>query len=324
MMEVIYLPNYDIVYLGKKAEELGFVRDTLEKVTRLADTLEYLNTNPILKNSLALKGGTAINLTIFNLPRLSVDIDLDYLITNSREEMLESRDVINSTIDRYMVSQGYSKNPKTKNPHSLDSWVYDYQSASGNKDNIKIEINYSLRSHVLEAEERPIITEYFASEYKVKSLAPIEIYGSKINALLSRAAARDLYDARNMIHFGLFNESEKEMLRKCVVLYAAISARDKNSINKDFDTTDIDLITNQKIKRDLFPVIKRKDDFELEPAKKLVKAYITDLMVLTKEEKEFLDEFESGEYIPELLFEDKDILDRIKNHPMALWKMRSV
>ena len=93
-MEVIYLPNYDIVYLGKKAEELGFVRDTLEKVTRLADTLEYLNTNPILKNSLALKGGTAINLTIFNLPRLSVDIDLDYLITNSREEMLESRNLI--------------------------------------------------------------------------------------------------------------------------------------------------------------------------------------------------------------------------------------
>jgi predicted nucleotidyltransferase component of viral defense system len=323
-MEVIYLSNYDIVYLGKKAEELGFVRDTLEKVTRLADILEYLNTNPILKDSLALKGGTAINLTIFNLPRLSVDIDLDYLITNSREEMLESRDVINSTIDRYMVSQGYSKNPKTKNPHSLDSWVYDYIGASGNKDNIMIEINYSLRSHLLEAEERPIITEHFSSEYKVKSLDPLEIYGSKINALLSRAAARDLYDARNMIRFGLFDESEEEMLRKCVVFYAAISARDKNSINKTFDTKGVDSITNQKIKRDLLPVIKRKDDFELEPAKKLVKEYISELMVLTKEEKEFLDKFESGEYIPELLFEDKEIQDRIKNHPMALWKTREM
>ena len=323
-MEVIYLSNYDIVYLGKKAEELGFVRDTLEKVTRLADILEYLNTNPILKDSLALKGGTAINLTIFNLPRLSVDIDLDYLITNSREEMLESRDVINSTIDRYMVSQGYSKNPKTKNPHSLDSWVYDYIGASGNKDNIMIEINYSLRSHVLEAEERPIITEHFSSEYKVKSLDPLEIYGSKINALLSRAAARDLYDARNMIRFGLFDESEEEMLRKCVVFYAAISARDKNSINKNFDTKGVDSITNQKIKRDLLPAIKRKDDFELEPAKKLVKEYISELMVLTKEEKEFLDKFESGEYIPELLFEDKEIQDRIKNHPMALWKTREM
>lgn len=56
---------------------MGFIRDTLEKVYRLADILEYLNTNPILKDSLALKGGTAINLTIFNLPRLSVYIDLD-------------------------------------------------------------------------------------------------------------------------------------------------------------------------------------------------------------------------------------------------------
>lgn len=313
------MSNYDIIYLGKKAEELGFVRDTLEKVTRLADILEYLNTNPILKDSLALKGGTAINLTIFNLPRLSVDIDLDYLITNSREEMLESREVINTTIDRYMVSRGYSKNTKTKNPHSLDSWVYDYMGASGNRDNIKIEINYSLRSHVLEAEERPIITEHFASEYKVKSLAPIEIYGSKINALLSRAAARDLYDTRNMIHFGLFDESEEELLRKCVVFYAVVSAKD---INKTFDTKVIDSITQRKIKTDLFPVIKRKDDFELESAKKLVKEYISDLRVLTKEEKEFLDRFENGEYIPELLFDDKEILDRIKNHPMATWKTR--
>ncbi len=59
------LSNYDIIYMGKKAEELGFIRDTLEKVTRLADILEYLNTNPSLKESLALKGGTAINLTVF-------------------------------------------------------------------------------------------------------------------------------------------------------------------------------------------------------------------------------------------------------------------
>lgn len=39
------LPDYDIIYLGKKAEETGFIRDTLEKVVRLADILEYLNTN---------------------------------------------------------------------------------------------------------------------------------------------------------------------------------------------------------------------------------------------------------------------------------------
>jgi predicted nucleotidyltransferase component of viral defense system len=134
----VNLYNYDITYMGKKAEEMGFIRDTLEKVIRLADILEYLNTNPLLKESLALKGGTAINLTVFNLPRLSVDIDLDYLKTDAREEMLKNRDVINSVIERYMISQGYIKSPKTKNPHSLDSWVYEYINGGGNKDNIKM------------------------------------------------------------------------------------------------------------------------------------------------------------------------------------------
>jgi len=95
-------------------------------------------------------------------------------------------------------------------------------------------------------------------------------------------------------------------------------------INKTFDTKAIDAITQRKIKTELLPVIKRKDEFEFETAKKLVKEYISDLMVLTKEEKEFLDRFENGEYIPELLFENKEILNRIKNHPMALWKTREM
>ena len=42
----------------------------------------------MLAEALALKGGTAINLTIFNLPRLSVDIDLDYSRNVSKDEMI--------------------------------------------------------------------------------------------------------------------------------------------------------------------------------------------------------------------------------------------
>jgi hypothetical protein len=45
-------------------------------------------------------------------------------------------------------------------------------------------------------------------------------------------------------------------------------------------------------------------------------------MVITAEEKEFLHQFETGYYVPELLFEDHNILTCIKNHPMALWKTR--
>ncbi len=311
--------NYDKNYIAKRATELGFIRDTLEKVYRLADILEYLNTNPILKDSLALKGGTAINLTIFNLPRLSIDIDLDYLGADSREEMLKNREIINSTLAKFMLASGYSLSPKTKNPHSLDSWVCEYVNAAGNRDNIKIEINYSMRAHIFPAKEMKIITEHFVSEYKVKCLTAIEIFGSKINALMSRAAARDLYDVYNMIKFGLFDESEQEHLRKSVVFYAAISAKE---INKSFDIRAIENITKYKIRTDLFPVITKRDSFDLDSAKKAVKEYISELVVLTPEEQEFLDRFENKEYMPELLFDDEDILDRIKTHPMALWKIR--
>ena len=96
--------NYDKSYISKRASEFGFARDILEKVYRLADILEFLNSEPKLRGKLALKGGTAINVTIFNLPRLSVDIELDYLVNGSKEEMLHNREIINTTLARFMVS----------------------------------------------------------------------------------------------------------------------------------------------------------------------------------------------------------------------------
>lgn len=44
----------------------------------LADVLEFFENDDILLSCLALKGGTAINLTISGLPKLSVDIDIDF------------------------------------------------------------------------------------------------------------------------------------------------------------------------------------------------------------------------------------------------------
>jgi predicted nucleotidyltransferase component of viral defense system len=44
----------------------------------LTEILKFFENDTLLGNSLALKGGTAINLTIFDLPRLSVDIDMDF------------------------------------------------------------------------------------------------------------------------------------------------------------------------------------------------------------------------------------------------------
>lgn len=63
------------------------------------------------------------------------------------------------------------------------------------------------------------MTDVFDGDMEVKTLEPIEIFASKTNALLSRAAARDLYDFNNMLYFGLFDESEYDLFRKCIVFY---------------------------------------------------------------------------------------------------------
>lgn len=58
-------------YIIETARKYGFQRDTLEKVIRLYQILKDMSGIPLFRDSFALKGGTAINLVCFNLPRLS-------------------------------------------------------------------------------------------------------------------------------------------------------------------------------------------------------------------------------------------------------------
>ncbi len=305
--------------LAEKANELNFVRDTFEKVLRLSEILNYLNTNPLTKEYLVLKGGTAINLTVFNLPRLSVDIDLDFAWNLSRDDMTSTREHIREDIKIYMSTQGYAISPRSKAYHSLDSFVFTYTNLGGMNDNIKIEINYSLRAHIFEPSLRKISVPGVNASALIKTLPPMELYAAKINALIGRAAARDLYDIHNMIKFGLFDESELPLLRKCVVFYTAIS---QDEIPSEYDFKRFNAITSRKIKTELLPVIQKGEFFELENAKTAVAEFLKELLILEDNERKFLDEFKAKRYRPELLFDDVDILDRIKKHPMALWKIQ--
>ena len=312
--------NYNKGQLGQMAKQYGFVRDTFEKVLRLKEILIYLNTDEYLHEHLALKGGTAINMTIFNLPRLSVDLDLDFTPNLPLEDMEKARKKVTKMLESYMTAGGYFLSGASRYSHSLDSMLFQYQNAGGNRDNIKLELNYSLRSHIFAPVERKVVTDIFEEDVIVRTLEPIEIFAAKANALMSRAAARDLYDFNNMIYFGLFDESEYELFRKCIIFYASISA---DKINKTFNTSAIDGLEFSKIRRDLFPVLRKKDNFNLDERKEEAKGFIIELMALTPEEKEYLELFETGEYRPELLFEDDEIIWNIKEHPMAIWKMKN-
>jgi hypothetical protein len=240
---------------------------------------------------------------------------------DSKENMMATRGKISKVVKEYMECEGYQLSDNSRFSHSLDAFHFLYMNSGGNRDMIKIELNYSLRAHVLQPTRRESLTDAFGDKSCLYTVHPIEIFAAKANALLSRAAARDLYDFNNLVTSDLFqNKTEADLLRKTIIFYATISAE---TVNKTFDTSAIDSLTFSKIRRDLFPVLTKseaKSHFQLEQYKNAAKEYIHNLMVLTPEEKEYMDRFVKGEYNPELLFSNPEILLQIKNHPMALWK----
>lgn len=309
--------EYNRGEVGRAAKKAGFVRDTYEKTLRLIEILKYINSDEDMQKHLVLKGGTAINLTIFDLPRLSVDIDLDFTPNLCLEEMEVCRKKIKEKLNMYMMEEGYQLSPSSRYSHSLDSMLYQSQNSGGNRDNIKLEINYSLRTHIFDPVMSLALPNLFDDAITVRTLHPIEIFSAKCNALLSRAAARDLYDFNNMIDKKIFKQCDYELLRKSITFYASISAE---TINKTFNTDAIDRMDFSKIRRNLFPVIQNKEYFDLEKRKASAKDFIRNLMILTDKEKEYLEKFEKKQFRPELLFSDENILKNISNHPMALWK----
>lgn len=309
----------DRMTLGRMAKKMGFVRDTLEKVCRLADVLKFMEDDELLSIGIAIKGGTAINLTIFDLPRLSVDIDLDYCKSLDREEMLKDRDIITDRINKYMVANGYALSSKSKNYHALDSFVYEYVKVGGVKDNLKIEINYMLRAHVLPVARREVKLPWSQDKLTVLSVAPLEMFASKTVALLTRTAPRDLYDVHNMVKFGLFDESEEEMFRKCAVFYSAIGAE---RLPENFAIDNVGKVSAMQIKCDLNPVLRKGEKFHLEEVQKEVREYLASVLVPTQEEVEFWKIFAQGEYLPKLVFGEGREFVNVEKHPMAIWKCR--
>ena len=315
------MPTYSKTLLTEQSRLLGFLTAPFEKMIRLSEILRFLNESDELRESLAIKGGTAINLTVFELPRLSVDIDLDFTENLTKEDTRIKRENISERLELYMAAEGYTKHSKSKSTYILDSSVYSYLNVAGNSDNIKVEINYSLRSHVLPTVTTTVQTAEVFAPFTVRTLAPVEIFASKIVALSDRAAARDLYDLNNMVCFKLFEEPDLIMMRKCATFYMAVAGV---IATNGFNFLSIENITPYKIRTELQPMIRNAERFDLQAARDRVSAFLLEHMTLTEKETAFLKEFSAGRYEPKLLFDDGEIIKRIENHPMALWRQQHI
>ena len=179
-----------------------------------------------------------------------------------------------------------------------------------------------MRCHVLPVQDSTVNFSFMEKPVIIKTLAAPELFGSKIKALLERTAARDLFDINNMITNNTISGVELPILRKCVLFYKTVGST--GPFKKDIRFDQIDELTFTNIRRTLLPVLRKSEHVDLPGMQKNVKSFVADLLVLSEKEMQYLRDFSKGKYKPELLFEDPEILDRIKEHPMALWKVKQI
>ena len=116
----------------------GFDPPMLEKVLHLINLLNMLNAHPYLKGKWVLKGGTALNLFLLDMPRLSVDIDLNYIGALDRETMIEDRPKIEQAARAVFSREGFTVR-RVPTEHAGGKWILVYQSYAGRSGNLEVD-----------------------------------------------------------------------------------------------------------------------------------------------------------------------------------------
>jgi predicted nucleotidyltransferase component of viral defense system len=301
-----------------EAENTGFRPEILEKVIILMRILEDINKDAYLQPRLALKGGTALNLFYFGLPRLSVDADLNYIGGIEREVMIEERPKVEERIERICKGLGLVMDRKPS-MHAGGKMIWRYPSALGNQGNIEIDLNYMYRIPLVPITMKSSVD--IAGE-KIENIAILDIHelaAGKLSALVDRGAARDVFDA----HFIFHNmDVDDELLRILFIVYAAMSR--KTDIRKfDYQAIHCD---ETEFQHRLVPMLKKEFINDVENVKGWSKMLLKEcysqfsrLLPFSENEQNFLTRIiDCGEIQPELIC-DGALAEKLSIHPALQW-----
>lgn len=202
-----------------------------QQVSLLLDIL------PLVSNSevFALKGGTAINLFLRNMPRLSVDIDLTYLPNESRGVALEK--INDELIGIMQAIRDFDTTLDVRESRTKKDQVINKIFISNGAIQIKIEPNHVLRGSVFTARKQVLCEaaqHKFEKFVETNMLSLPDIYAGKICAALDRQHPRDLFDIKLLLE----NEGVTDEIRQAFVVYLASHSR---PVSELLDPNDLDI-----------------------------------------------------------------------------------
>lgn len=308
--------------LIKKSRLQGYKPDMLEKVYRMMAIFQQMMAVPYFQERLVLKGGTALNLFCFDkLPRLSVDIDLNYIGQLDRETMLAEKPVLIEGIQA-ILQQNQFEQYRAPVYHAGGKMVWFYNSVLGQRGSLEIDINFMYRQPLFPVVMMsPNLVDL--SDWQAPVLDIHELAAGKLAALFNRTASRDLFDAHHLLTKMCF---DIQKLRLALVVYLAMTKIDAINLQPEDVTYDIVNIKNRLLPLLQQKGIPRKKAALVEWVEHLqneLQEKLTALLPLVENEIEFIQNIrDAGEIMPELITDDKKLIEIINTHPAIHWAVK--
>lgn len=304
-------------YFEDLRRNTGFHRSPLEKVYRLIDILKEIRHIDDLNGKFALKGGTALQLFYFQLSRLSIDVDMNYIGSTDRNIMQSERADIRKALEKVLLSKGYLLDKVVKS-YALEQFDVKYTDVAGNPDRLKLEINYLERMPLLDVSGMKL-------EHPFENIGMIsfqtyryeEHMAQKTRALLTRATPRDLFDVYRMV--SIDRNFDHTLFRKLALFYLLLAPVDVRRINTGL----IEDIDDRAVRSNLMPLLSGNEE---RPSASKMKATVLPLLRLvlnlTEIEIKVFDNFyEHLIFDPTLFFEEIDIEANVIDHPSLRWRI---
>jgi predicted nucleotidyltransferase component of viral defense system len=205
-----------------EALKTGFRPGIMEKVWHLMAILDGISVHPFLRERLVLKGGTALNLFFFDLLRLSVDINLNYIGQLDRQEMLTESPEVEKALEAIFQREGLSIR-RIPEKHAGGKWQLCNGGVLGGNGNLEVDLNYMFRVPLYEIDKKRSHSIGGRRTKEIPLLDLHELGAGKLSALFGRHASRDLFDAHQLL---AKCSLDIERLRLAWLVYGAMGTKD--------------------------------------------------------------------------------------------------
>ena len=315
--------RFSAVEIQPIARPDGFDERVVEKVLHLVHLLNTLNSHPSLRGKWVLKGGTALNLFVLPYPRLSVDIDLNYIGALERENMLADRPKIEQAAQAVFSREGFAVR-RVPSEHAGGKWRLSYPSFTGQPANLDVDFNFMYRQPLWEIHHADSHTLGDFQAKRIPILDLHELAAGKLSALFSRRQARDLFDCHRILDTDAL---QRERLRIAFVVYGGMNRKDWRTVSVD----DVDF-DSAELARQLGPTLRTRQPREQEALAEYgawlaeeCRRALSIVLPFTEAECAFLDLLlERGEIDASILTSDMSLQQRIQAQPLLEWKALNV